>query len=161
VTHDNSILTPEQFRARRAEWDEVRGAGPAVVLRHGGLSGAATWSALGPGAQPCGLSGLPAERRGHARAPDVGAPLTYDVTAQDPIAYLEAAVGGPARLAGETGPRGPYCWPATRPARESRSQRRSSAKSASISFWVCMRNRPAASLTAKPRTAVLISRSAL
>src|SRR5689334_6045293 len=45
-------------------------------------------------------------------------------------------------------------------ARASRSQRRSSAKSVSTTDWSCWRNRPVASLTAKPRTAVLIRRSA-
>ena len=40
------------------------------------------------------------ERRGHAHTPDVPGPLTYDLMADDTVAYLDAVVGGPARLVG-------------------------------------------------------------
>jgi pimeloyl-ACP methyl ester carboxylesterase len=81
-------------------WHEVRGAGPAVVLLHGGFSGAAAWSAQAPALGRAGFRVYVPERRGHAHTPDVDAPLAYDVMAEDTIAYLAAVVGGPAHLVG-------------------------------------------------------------
>lgn len=40
------------------------------------------------------------ERRGHGHSPDVPGPITYELMAQDTVAFLETAVGGPAHLAG-------------------------------------------------------------
>jgi pimeloyl-ACP methyl ester carboxylesterase len=79
---------------------EVQGDGPAVVLLHGGFSGAAAWSAQAPALSSAGFRVYVPERRGHAHTPDVDAPLTYDVMAEDTVAYLEVVVGGPADLVG-------------------------------------------------------------
>lgn len=81
-------------------WHEVRGEGPAVVLLHGGFSGAASWAAQGPPLVSAGFRVHVPERRGHAHTPDVDGPLTYEVMAADTIAYLEAEVGRPAHLVG-------------------------------------------------------------
>ena len=81
-------------------WHEVRGEGPAVVLLHGGFSGAASWAAQGPSLVAAGFRVHVPERRGHAHTPDVDEPLTYQVMAADTIAYLEAEVGRPAHLVG-------------------------------------------------------------
>lgn len=81
-------------------WHEVSGEGPAAVLLHGGFSGAAGWSAQAPALASAGFRVRVPERRGHAHTPDVDEPLTYQVMADDTVAYLEAHVGGPAHLVG-------------------------------------------------------------
>ena len=40
------------------------------------------------------------ERRGHAHTPDRPGPLTYELMAEDTVAYLESIVGGRAHLVG-------------------------------------------------------------
>src|SRR5204862_3977318 len=40
------------------------------------------------------------ERRGHGHTPDVEGPITYDLMAEDTIAFLDAVVGEPAHLVG-------------------------------------------------------------
>ena len=81
-------------------WHEVGGEGPAVVLLHGGFSGAASWGAQAPALASAGFRVHVPERRGHAHTPDVDGPLTYEVMAADTVAYLEAEVGGRAHLVG-------------------------------------------------------------
>lgn len=81
-------------------WHEVRGDGPAVVLLHGGFSGAAGWMAQAPALVSAGFRVHVPERRGHAHTPDVDEPLTYAVMAADTVAYLETEVGGQAHLVG-------------------------------------------------------------
>jgi pimeloyl-ACP methyl ester carboxylesterase len=81
-------------------WHEVRGEGPAVVLLHGGFSGAAGWAAQAPALVSAGFRVHVPERRGHAHTPDVDEPLSYQVMATDTIAYLEAEVSGHAHLVG-------------------------------------------------------------
>ena len=103
---EHAEATLEGFQAGYVEvaglptWHEVRGEGPAVVLLHGGFSGAAAWSAQAPALTGAGFRVYVPERRGHAHTPDVDAPLTYEVMAEDTVAYLEAVVGGPAHLVG-------------------------------------------------------------
>src|SRR5215831_21396859 len=103
---ERAEATLEGFQAGYVEvaglptWHEVRGEGPAVVLLHGGFSGAAAWSAQAPALTGAGFRVYVPERRGHAHTPDVDAPLTYEVMAEDTVAYLEAAVSGPAHLVG-------------------------------------------------------------
>src|SRR5215831_5538528 len=97
---ERAEATLEGFQAGYIEvsglptWHEVRGEGPAVVLLHGGFSGAAAWSAQAPALSSAGFRVHLPERRGHGHTPDVDAPLTYDVMAEDTIAYLELVVGG-------------------------------------------------------------------
>src|SRR3954454_13259080 len=42
------------------------------------------------------------ERRGHGHTPDVPGPITYQLMADDTIAFLETVVGGPADLVGHS-----------------------------------------------------------
>jgi pimeloyl-ACP methyl ester carboxylesterase len=81
-------------------WHEVRGVGPAVVLLHGGFSGAFSWTAQAPALVSAGFRVYVPERRGHAHTRDVDEPLTYEAMAADTVAYLEAGVGGRAHLIG-------------------------------------------------------------
>ena len=81
-------------------WHEVRGEGQPVVLLHGGFAGASSWSAQAPALARAGYRVHVPERRGHAHTPDVEGPLTYDVMADDTVAYLDGVVGGPAHLVG-------------------------------------------------------------
>jgi pimeloyl-ACP methyl ester carboxylesterase len=81
-------------------WHEVRGEGEPVVLLHGAFAGASSWVAQAPALARSGYRVHLPERRGHAHTPDVEGPLTYDVMADDTVAYLETVVGGPARLVG-------------------------------------------------------------
>jgi pimeloyl-ACP methyl ester carboxylesterase len=83
-----------------ATWHEVSGEGFPVVLLHGAFSGAASWSAQAPVLAQAGYKVHVPERRGHAHTPDVAGPLTYDVMADDTVAYLDGVVGGPAHLVG-------------------------------------------------------------
>jgi pimeloyl-ACP methyl ester carboxylesterase len=82
-------------------WHEVSGDGHPVVLLHGAFSGAAaSWSAQAPVLTDAGYKVHVPERRGHAHTPDVQGPLTYEVMADDTVAYLDGVVGGPAHLVG-------------------------------------------------------------
>ena len=81
-------------------WHEVRGEGHPVVLLHGAFAGAASWSAQAPVLAAAGYKVHAPERRGHAHTPDVEGPLTYEVMADDTVAYLEGVVGGRAHLVG-------------------------------------------------------------
>ena len=77
----------------------VDGAGPALVLLHGGMSNRDDFDAQ--------LAALVAryrvwrpDRRGHGATPDLPGPITYDNMADDTIAFLEAFVAEPAHLIG-------------------------------------------------------------
>ena len=66
---------------------EVEGSGEPLVLLHGGLCAIETLAGL-----RAGLAGhyrvyLP-ERRGHGRTPDVEGPFTYELFADDTIAFM-------------------------------------------------------------------------
>jgi pimeloyl-ACP methyl ester carboxylesterase len=84
----------------RPTWHEVHGEGRPVVLLHGAFAGASSWSAQAPALAAAGYRVYLPERRGHAHTPDVQGPLTYEVMADDTVAYLDGVVGGPAHLVG-------------------------------------------------------------
>jgi pimeloyl-ACP methyl ester carboxylesterase len=86
--------------AGRRVWHEVTGAGAALVLLHGGFSGASAFAAQTPVLAEAGFRVHVPERRGHGHTPDVEGPLTYGAMAEDTIAYLEQEVAAPARLVG-------------------------------------------------------------
>ncbi len=83
---------------------EVLGAETAdlapVVLLHGGLTGASSWSGQAPGLAAAGYRVYLPERRGHGHTPDVEGPISYPLMAGDTIAYLDQEVGRPAHLIG-------------------------------------------------------------
>jgi pimeloyl-ACP methyl ester carboxylesterase len=82
-------------------WYDERGEGEAVVLLHPGGAGvdARAW---GPNleALSAGFRVFTPERRRHGRTPDVDGPITFDLMAQDTVAFLETVVGEPAHLVG-------------------------------------------------------------
>ena len=88
-----------QVGAQRA-WREVAGTGPDVVLMHGGFAGASSWSAQAPTLVAAGFRVHVPERRAHGHTPDVDGPITYELMAQDTIAYLDQELTGPAHLVG-------------------------------------------------------------
>ena len=82
-------------------WYDENGAGPPLVLLHGGLVDARFF-------EP-NLSALSEhfhvftpERRGHGHTPDVEGPITYQLMADDTIAFLETVVGQAADLVGHS-----------------------------------------------------------
>jgi pimeloyl-ACP methyl ester carboxylesterase len=80
---------------------EEDGDGSPLVLLHPGGADSRTFEVVVPG-----LAGhfrvFRPDRRGHGRTPDVDGPITYQLMAQDTIAFLEQVVGGPAGLVGHS-----------------------------------------------------------
>jgi pimeloyl-ACP methyl ester carboxylesterase len=80
-------------------WYESEGAGDPLLLLHGGLCTNDTWEAQRAAFAEHYRLFLP-ERRGHGHTPDVDGPFSYQVMADDTIAFIESVVGGPAHLVG-------------------------------------------------------------
>jgi pimeloyl-ACP methyl ester carboxylesterase len=80
-------------------WYDEHGDGEPLVLLHPGMADA---RAFGPnlGALAERFHVYTPERRGHGRTPDVEGPITYELMAQDTIAFVETVVGGPAHHVG-------------------------------------------------------------
>ena len=78
---------------------EAHGSGDPLVLLHGGLCTIETFSGLTPQLAERFRVYLP-ERRGHGRTPDVDGPITYELMAQDTIAFLDALSLSRVHLAG-------------------------------------------------------------
>ena len=82
-------------------WYEEHGDGPPLVLLHGGLVDARVFEPnLAPLAEKFHV--YTPERRGHGHTPDVDGPITYQVMAEDTIAFLERVVRAPADLVGHS-----------------------------------------------------------
>jgi len=82
-------------------WYDQHGEGEPLVLMHGGLVDARFF-------EP-NLAALierfhvyTPERRGHGHTPDVDGPITYQLMADDTIAFLDEVVGRPADLVGHS-----------------------------------------------------------
>ncbi|HEY4630519.1 MAG TPA: alpha/beta hydrolase [Blastococcus sp.] len=82
-------------------WYDEQGEGEPLVLMHGGLVDA-RWFA--PNLEPLAerFRVYTPERRGHGHTADVEGPITYQVMADDTIAFLEAVIGRPADLVGHS-----------------------------------------------------------
>lgn len=82
-------------------WYDERGQGEALVLLHPGGAGvdARAWGPNLPGLAERFRVFTP-ERRAHGRTPDVAGPITFELMANDTIAFLETVVGEQAHLAG-------------------------------------------------------------
>ena len=80
-------------------WYDEDGAGPPLVLLHGGLVTNESWFAQLPVLSKDWHVFLP-ERRGHGRTPDVDGPFSFDDMAKDTINFVESVVGGPAAFVG-------------------------------------------------------------
>ncbi|MBI4260589.1 MAG: alpha/beta hydrolase [Actinobacteria bacterium] len=80
---------------------EQSGAGEPLVLLHGGFGGVFVWQAQVPELSERYRVLVPEMRgRGRGHTPDPEGPITYQVQADDMIAFLEGTVGGPAHLVG-------------------------------------------------------------
>jgi pimeloyl-ACP methyl ester carboxylesterase len=82
-------------------WYDEYGEGEPLVLLHPGGADARAW---GPNLEALAarFHVFTPERRGHGRTPDVEGPITYELMAEDTIAFLEDVVGGAARLVGSS-----------------------------------------------------------
>lgn len=78
---------------------EEHGSGEPLLLLHGGLSSADDMGMQTPALAERYRVVLP-ERRAHGRTPDVDGPITYELMADDTIAFMEALGTGPAHLVG-------------------------------------------------------------
>jgi pimeloyl-ACP methyl ester carboxylesterase len=68
---------------------EVNGSGDPLILLHGGMCTAETFDGQTPALAERYTVYLP-ERRAHGRTADVPGPITYEIMAQDTIAFIEA-----------------------------------------------------------------------
>jgi pimeloyl-ACP methyl ester carboxylesterase len=80
-------------------WYGEHGEGEPLVLLHPGGADARAW-APNLEALAAHFHVFTPERRGHGRTPDAEGPITYELIADDTIAFLEHVVGGPAHLVG-------------------------------------------------------------
>lgn len=80
-------------------WYDEHGEGEPIVLLHPGGADARAW-APNLDALAARFHVFTPERRGHGRTPDVDGPITYELMAQDTIAFLERVVGEPAHVVG-------------------------------------------------------------
>lgn len=82
-------------------WYDERGTGEPLVLMHGGLVDARFFEPyIGPLAERYHV--YTPERRGHGHTPDVAGPISYQLMADDTIAFLETVVREPADLVGHS-----------------------------------------------------------
>ena len=82
-------------------WYDEHGDGDPLVLLHGGLVDARWFEPnLAPLAERFHV--YTPERRGHGHTPDVDGPITYQLMAEDTIAFLDTVVGGSADLVGHS-----------------------------------------------------------
>ncbi|MEV0343448.1 alpha/beta hydrolase [Nocardia sp. NPDC050713] len=87
-----------QLGAIRTWYDEI-GAGEPVLLLHGGFVDSRSFDPAVAGlAEHFHVYRM--DRRGHGRTPDVEGPISYELMAQDTIAFLDTVVGGSAHLVG-------------------------------------------------------------
>jgi pimeloyl-ACP methyl ester carboxylesterase len=82
-------------------WYDEHGAGDPLVLMHGGLVDA-RFFAPNVGALAEHFHVYTPERRGHGHTPDVDGPISYQLMADDTIAFLETVVGEPVDLVGHS-----------------------------------------------------------
>src|SRR5690349_8567012 len=82
-------------------WYDELGQGDPLVLLHPGGAGvdARAWGPNLPDLVQHFRVFTP-ERRAHGRTPDVDGPITFELMADDTIAFLESIVDAPAHLAG-------------------------------------------------------------
>jgi pimeloyl-ACP methyl ester carboxylesterase len=82
-------------------WYDEHGEGEPLVLMHGGLVDSRFFEPNLPALAERFHVYTP-ERRGHGHTPDVEGPITYQLMADDTIAFLEQVVGEPADLVGHS-----------------------------------------------------------
>lgn len=84
-------------------WHEVSGDGEPVVLLHGDLAIASSFAGQVPALVAAGRRVYVPERRAHGHTPDIPGPLTYELMAEDTIAYLDQEFGRSVPLIGWSG----------------------------------------------------------
>ena len=84
----------------RAYYEEDGAGDPLVVLHPGGADSRVFEGNLARLA--AGFHVYRPDRRGHGRTPDLPGPITYDLMADETIAFIEQAVGGPCFLVGHS-----------------------------------------------------------
>ncbi len=82
-------------------WYDTVGSGSPLVLLHGGLVDA-RFFAPNTGALAEKFTVYTPERRGHGHTADVDGPITYQLMADETIAFLDAVIGAPADLVGHS-----------------------------------------------------------
>ena len=82
-------------------WYDEQGEGEPLVLLHGGLVGASAFDEMVPPLAEAFHLYRP-ERRGHGHTPDVDGPITFDLMADDTVAFIEQVVGEPVHLVGHS-----------------------------------------------------------
>jgi pimeloyl-ACP methyl ester carboxylesterase len=82
-------------------WYDEHGAGEPLVLLHGGAVDSRFFEHNLPALAERFHVYTP-ERRGHGHTPDVEGPITYELMAQDTIAFLDTVVRGPSHLVGHS-----------------------------------------------------------
>jgi pimeloyl-ACP methyl ester carboxylesterase len=78
---------------------EEHGSGDPLLLLHGGLADASGFALQTP-AFAERYRVIVADRRGHGQTPDVEGPISYDLMADDTIAFMDALGTGPGHLVG-------------------------------------------------------------
>lgn len=71
-------------------WYATFGAGPPVVLLHGGLGHSGNWGYQVPALVESGYQAVVIDSRGHGRSTRDGRPFTYELMASDVVAVLDA-----------------------------------------------------------------------
>lgn len=92
-------IPPFSASSAAATWFAEYGSGePVVALHPGGIDARSMDATVLPLAEQ--LRVFTPERRGHGRTPDVAGPISYELMAQDMIAFIESQVGEPVHLLG-------------------------------------------------------------
>ncbi len=78
---------------------EEHGSGDPLLLLHGGLADASGFALQTPAFAELYRVFVP-DRRGHGQTPDVEGPISYDLMADDTIAFMDAVGTGPGHLVG-------------------------------------------------------------
>jgi pimeloyl-ACP methyl ester carboxylesterase len=82
-------------------WYAEHGSGRPLLLLHGALTDASEFGATTP-ALAEHFQVVTPERRGHGHTADVDGPISYEIMAQDTIAFIEKLHLGPAHLVGHS-----------------------------------------------------------
>ena len=77
----------------------AEGTGEPLVMLHGGFATVETFDGFTPLFADCYRVVSP-ERRGHGRMPDIPGPITYEIMADDTIAFIDALGIGPVHIVG-------------------------------------------------------------
>jgi len=82
-------------------WFDTEGDGEPLLLLHGALSDSSSFAATKPALTPL-FRVLTPERRGHGHTADLDGPITYDLMAEDTVAFIETVVGGAVHMVGHS-----------------------------------------------------------